>query len=535
MAAQLKSMFIILIGSLLLLVSPVAAEIAKEDISEFDPGDIDAQEEPVIEPDSLLPSFMLSFVGGDEVDPEEDVVIRQDMRPPPQGELCNTWTVTLLNDPSDPVYIVTSLEGPDGEISKEEEAFFCDGTYSTISRMFEAPSEPGEYDYFYRWHVGDGGSFSTVFSDPVTIDASDQTLTVVGDDPEPQPPSNGDDDDDDDRNGDTDPQPEPEADISYSSTPSFNVNQDEGTVTGTATLQNTGDGNMDQSNIMEMQVRPQGMSPLSWVAPSGVSEQTCDPDEPNNIYQEYFIESGDSVDLELKASDLDRGETYDVYFLTRDECYGDDGNERVDPEPQSHLAGSFTLEDDSDEVSDPAQPANIEEKASPQVSYDSESNAITTEVSFKNTGGDMPEEHIVEMQITEGDAPPLSFLNNVPTLSGFDDVRRICDTDHPENVHKEFQLEAGESDTTELTTTAVTEDGEYRVYLLTRDECFGDDGNERVDPYPQSQLAGTIELGDGGDTGTVEPSPGQQSGFLTTLLIVLGVGLLAVIGYRRIS
>jgi len=109
-----------------------------------------------------------------------------------------------------------------------------------------------------------------------------------------------------------------------------------------------------------------------------------------------------------------------------------------------------------------------------------------------------------------------------PLSSAFSSVQQVCDADYPNNVHREFNLDSGESASTVLS-TSVSEPGEYDVFVLTRSQCAP--GNERVEPYPNSVKAGTVSVGGpfGGFVTVVEDNP------LVTLLFV-GGGLIVLTG-----
>lgn len=127
----------------------------------------------------------------------------------------------------------------------------------------------------------------------------------------------------------------------------------------------------------------------------------------------------------------------------------------------------------------------------------------------------MTDNNIVEMQVRPEGEVPLAFSS----------TQEVCDENYPENVHKEFLLESGETASTTLSTDVVSEPGTYDVYVLTRNGCYPD--NDRVDPYPNSKKAGqvTIEAGtDGNRTagfGSVQPASGG--------LPLLPIGLFAVL------
>jgi len=106
----------------------------------------------------------------------------------------------------------------------------------------------------------------------------------------------------------------------------------DGEVVGKAYLENTGSADMQGPHIVEMQVQPPGSGPLSFVDPTS---RTCDSSNPENVHKNYQIDSGDRVQVTLRTDAPDQAQEYGVWFLTRDECYGEDGNNQVEPYTQS--------------------------------------------------------------------------------------------------------------------------------------------------------------------------------------------------------
>jgi len=296
---------------------------------------------------------------------------------------------------------------------------------------------------------------------------------------------------------------EKEPDVSFSQTPSFTVDQEANTVTGTLGIQNTGNGDMSDSDIVEMQVRPYGEGPLSFVSSS---VDTCDSSYPNNVHKSYSIDSGGSESISLtNQGSLSDGESYTVYFMTRESC----GGAKTEPIYNSFNAGTFTFEEEqvSEPEPEPEPEPSVVEHAAPKLSYND--GTISTEVSFKNNGGDMTDSRILEMQVRPKGSTPLSFSSTTS----------VCDPAHPENVHKSFKLGSGEEASTTLSTSAVTDEGEYTVYLLTRSGC----GGEKVEPYYNSVRAGTVTIeSDAGFVDYVEDNP--------LPVTVVAIGLLLVVG-----
>jgi len=139
---------------------------------------------------------------------------------------------------------------------------------------------------------------------------------------------------------------------------------------------------------------------------------------------------------------------------------------------------------------------------------------VAVKVHFKNRGGSMTDSDIVEMQVRPVGSGPLSFSSTT----------QVCDKSRPENVYKTYDLESGESDSTTISTSAVETGKEYTVYLLTREGCAPD--NEKVDPYYNSVVAGTVD--------TTEESV-DNTGNGLPLKWIVGVGVLLVAGgaYRK--
>jgi len=444
------------------------------------PSNPDPVERPnVIEQEASFsdPGFFsaFSFVYGDNADPGEEKILRQSLTLDPDSEVCQTWREWGLE--GEPAYIMTQLEGPEGVISSDYEAYWCGDTSSVISRSFDAPETDGEYEYYYRWDYDDSDVSNIVSG---TKDFTEETL-VVGDgettDPEPEP------------------EPEPEVQMELSESPSFEVDEENNRVIGSLEISNVGGASMDSSNIVEMQIRPEGSNPLSFVG----SQDACDSDYPENVHKEFRVDAGDSESIELVSGvGLEMDTDYEVFFLTRSEC--GPSNDRVEPIPYSYNAGVFSFDTEDDTVTDPGsgddgsddsgddgddvESPNVVEQSKPKLSYDSETGEITTQVFFKNNGGPMQEENIVEMQVRpEGSG-----------LLAFSDSQDTCDIDHPENVHKTFSLDSGESASTKLSSSEVSEPGGYNVYLVTRTECAP--GNDEAQPYGYGEqaLAGTVTI-----------------------------------------
>lgn len=173
---------------------------------------------------------------------------------------------------------------------------------------------------------------------------------------------------------------------------------------------------------------------------------------------------------------------------------GDDDEEPTDPEPE------------------PEPEPDVQELKSPDVEM-SDDGTVEGVVYFENRGDDMPERHLVEMQVREQGMSPLSFVSS----------QDVCDEDHPENVNREFELSEGEAATVELE-TQVDPDEDYTVHFITVEDCHPD--NNPVEPY-RTALSTDIDGNVGGLNIDV------QNPFV--IMIALGFGLVAVIGYRRFN
>jgi hypothetical protein len=476
----------------LFVVAPVLSQ-SPNDYSDSIPEDasvdgVDAiQKQASIDRKGLL-NQLFSFTTGDQVDPGEDVVFRQSLTLDPNSDICGKWEDWGLI--GEPIYIMTEFHGPDGKISEDYEAYWCETYDSVISRGFTAPSSDGVYDYRYEWNLDD--------SDVDQIDGvggqkvfSSESLTV------------GDGESSDDGGDGSEPEPvNPE--MALSQTPGFTVDEEENTVTGTLGIKNVGEGDMSSEDIVEMQVRPYGEGPLSFVSST---VDTCDIDYPNNVHKEYSIDAGDSESVSLTNQGfLSDGESYTVYFLTRSGC----GGEKVEPIYNSYNAGTFTLEEEQVEDPEPEpepESQNVVELSKPQLTAGD--NNVTVQISFKNEGGDMPDRDIVEMQVRPKGTGPIS--------AAFSENQMVCDSQYPNNVHKTYDLESGEKASTTLSVDGLEDGTEYDVFLLTREDCFPN--NEKVDPYFNSVRAGTFETSDD----TVDPATGI--GLLPIVLVGAGLAI----------
>jgi len=446
-------------------------------------------------------------------------------------EMSEGRNLTVIDSILNSLSLLSSVDAPDQtspgstiEFSLDAEAqqsFDMDGTFNIVEiykcqdsscdngELVEAQSEANSWDYTLE--EGVGFNWNTEYTVPqeegyyaATAYISDGQGTVYTDTPETKfivgsVPS--------------DEEPA-EPNVEMYETPSFSKDDNTNTVTGTIGLKNTGDADMSDSNIVEMQVRPEGSGPLSFVS----SQRVCDDEYPNNVNKKYDLDSGSFREIELEAgTDLQDGESYTVFFLTREACYPD--NEPVEPIENSYNAGTFTFNDpqqddgteDGDSTEDGGtQSPDVNQVGKPSLSFDN--GTVKGTITFENTGGDMTQEDIVEMQVRPQGAGPLS--------SAFGETVEVCDDNYPANVHRTFQLDSGEQATTTISTDAIEKGEKYTVFFLTRDGCYPD--NERVEPIPQSIRGGTVDYTQDGSVGL----PSTQS----LLIVVLGLLAVVVVG-----
>ena len=142
----------------------------------------------------------------------------------------------------------------------------------------------------------------------------------------------------------------------------------------------------------------------------------------------------------------------------------------------------FEVVDSSESTTEP-QP-ELTQYSLPTSNYDESADKVSATVRFENEGGaDMSESRIVEMQIRPKDGNLLSFVSN----------NKVCDSDTPENIHKEFLVDAGESEAITLSTDNLgnLEKGkEYDIRVLTRQGCYPN--NDAVEPIPTDYTAGSF-------------------------------------------
>lgn len=251
-------------------------------------------------------------------------------------------------------------------------------------------------------------------------------------------------------------------------------------------------------------------------------------DEPNTFVeaarQDYpfsTLRSGDvltaSVDYTV-PSDADLGDYEAVsylYWAGPDGEFGTGDEQVVSDTPTTRYAVETSTVDDGDDGSDDTtQDADVVAYQEPRVEVTN--TGIVGTAYLRNNGGDMQSNHILEMQVRPKGTGPLSFVGR----------ERVCDDAHPENVHREYRLDGGDQTPITISSTDLEEDREYTVYFLTRSACWPD--NDRVDPYPNAEKAGTVCFGtcDTADDGGVDPMVAAALGGVGLVVIGAGVFLL---------
>jgi len=223
-----------------------------------------------------------------------------------------------------------------GPLSVSDQTFMCNPAYpaNVHKRYFLTSGEqnsmsltagvsPGTYDVFIFSRTGCGGTPTTPFAtgpNDWSGRYSRYGLVVGGSTPTTNPPP-------------TVPPTTPTT-LPPSGTLVL-MNQDirveENKVIGAVTIKNTG-SSMLTSNIVEMQVRPQGKPALEVL---GI-QKTCNPSYPNNVHRSFQLNSGEQMTISLDVGNLKKG-FYDVYMLTRSKCATDVNNpspfERTEPLP----------------------------------------------------------------------------------------------------------------------------------------------------------------------------------------------------------
>lgn len=316
---------------------------------------------------------------------------------------------------------------------------------------------------------------------------------------------------------------------------------------------------MTSSDIIEMQVRPANSGLLSFISRE---EGTCDPDTPENVHKEFILDSGDSreIPLSTSTSNIDRGEEYDIWIVTRQECGGD----RAEPYGSGVIADTVFVEDidsDGDGIKDsndvcPETPGSKDDgcPVEPEIRLGSqdielsvtESN-VKTDFAFTNVAegsdgllnpdeGDMEKTHIVEMQVVPAGTGLLSVTSS--------SRQKTCDADYPQNVHKEYQIAQGETlDITLQTSLDNLDEGEkYDVWIVTRQECGGGPAGayptgDKVGSFTYSAEEPTEICGNGKDDdgdGEVDENCGNDLPVIP-IIGAFGLSLVVIGGVYRLA
>ncbi len=124
--------------------------------------------------------------------------------------------------------------------------------------------------------------------------------------------------------------------------------------------------------------------------------------------------------------------------------------------------------------------------------YDEAKGMVMGRAVVKNTGGDMKETYLFEMQVKQKG----KFLATVSE-------QKVCDTTHPENVHKLYALNSGEEAAIDFyVPNTQIKDGEYEIYFLTAKKCYKDltsaealNNANYVGPLPDGKKIATVTIG----------------------------------------
>jgi len=109
-------------------------------------------------------------------------------------------------------------------------------------------------------------------------------------------------------------------------------------------------------------------------------------------------------------------------------------------------------------------------------------NEIMVKAHLKNVGTEMTESWLLELQ-----PRPSSLLS---WIGG----QETCDSSHPENVHKDFQLSSG--GIAHITLTSTVSDGLYDVFLVMTDSCCNTNPDcQAKEPYGWGEFLGTYAVG----------------------------------------
>jgi len=283
---------------------------------------------------------MLSFLS-----PSQNVV-------EPGEQFDFTWEVETTEPSDDVQFIVEIYDCYDSGCDDPDRDEFVEAVYTDISETYtpygppnygsvryNVPSDanPGTWGaVVYIWDNNDGKVISDTPETTFGVDAGSDT-------------SSGDEDttDDTSQQGDDGDRVETDSPADVYATQRPEVTVEDGVVEGRVYFENRGD-DMEQRYIVEMQVRKQGVSPLSTVFDR--RSKTCDPAHPENVHKEFRLNGGDSTSITLRTDAVKEGDKHNVYFLTRSACAQDrDGAGRVNPYPYAYNAGTICIDCADDE------------------------------------------------------------------------------------------------------------------------------------------------------------------------------------------
>lgn len=115
-------------------------------------------------------------------------------------------------------------------------------------------------------------------------------------------------------------------------------------------LENPTNIDMPDYWLVELQVRPKGQFPLSFLEDLGLlplygigQQSTCDPQHPENVHKEFLLTAHEKMSFEL-VSQVPRG-TYDLYLISVTKCWNREpiGNVAVSPYYRGKKIGVVTI------------------------------------------------------------------------------------------------------------------------------------------------------------------------------------------------
>jgi hypothetical protein len=116
-------------------------------------------------------------------------------------------------------------------------------------------------------------------------------------------------------------------------------------------------------------------------------------------------------------------------------------------------------------------------------------NTVYVTLYLTNEGSLMTSLYIVELQPRPAGQLPLTAVSEQST----------CDPTMPNNVHRSFKLESGESRSLTLS-TSLGKAGKYDLYVLGRTKCWAEQpqGNAVIGPWGSWRNIKTVDIGSGG-------------------------------------